>query len=56
MRPLVHAAVEKLRAARGLDENQAYATLRGFAMQRRLTMEQVAAIVLGGAEALPEVG
>ncbi len=56
MRPLVHAAVEKLRAARGLDESQAYATLRGFAMQRRLTMEQVAAIVLGGAETLPEVG
>jgi AmiR/NasT family two-component response regulator len=56
MRPLVHAAVEKLRAARGLGEDQAYATLRGFAMQRRLTMEQVAAIVLGGAETLPEVG
>ncbi|MDM9649325.1 ANTAR domain-containing protein [Rhizobium sp. S163] len=56
LRPLVHAAVEKLRAARGLDEDQAYATLRGLAMQRRLTMEQIAAIVLGGAEPLPEVG
>jgi len=56
MRPLVHAAVEKLRASRGLGEDQAYAALRGFAMQRRLTMEQVAAIVLGGAESLPEVG
>ncbi|SFB14590.1 Two-component response regulator, AmiR/NasT family, consists of REC and RNA-binding antiterminator (ANTAR) domains [Rhizobium sp. NFR07] len=56
MRPLVHAAVEKLRAARGLTEDEAYATLRGCAMQRRLTMEEVAAMLLGGAEALPEVG
>lgn len=56
MRPLVHAAVEKLRAERGLTEDEAYAALRGCAMQRRLTMEQVAAMLLGGAEALPEVG
>jgi AmiR/NasT family two-component response regulator len=56
MRPLVHAAVEKLRAARELTEDEAYATLRSCAMQRRLTMEQVAAMLLGGAEALPEVG
>ena len=56
MRPLVHAAVEKLRAARGLDEEQAYAILRDCAMRRRLSMEQVAAIFLGGAEPLPEVG
>ena len=56
MRPLVHAAVEKLRAARGLDEERAYALLRDCAMRRRLSMEQVAGIVLGGAEPLPEVG
>ena len=56
MRPLVHAAVEKLRAARGLDEERAYAMLRDCAMRRRLSMEQVAAIFLGGAEPLPEVG
>ncbi|EJL49542.1 response regulator with putative antiterminator output domain [Rhizobium sp. CF122] len=56
MRPLVHAAVEKLRAVRGLDEERAYGMLRDYAMQRRLTMEQLAAIVLGGAEPLPEVG
>lgn len=56
MRPLVHAAVEKLRAARGLDEEQAYVILRDCAMRRRLSMEQVAAIFLGGAEPLPEVG
>jgi AmiR/NasT family two-component response regulator len=56
MRPLVHAAVEKLRAIRGLDEERAYDMLRDCAMQRRLTMEQLAAIVLAGAEPLPEVG
>lgn len=56
MRPLVHAAVEKLRGARGLDEERAYAILRDCAMRRRLSMEQVAAIFLGGAEPLPEVG
>jgi AmiR/NasT family two-component response regulator len=56
MRPLVHAAVEKLVAARGLDEDRAYAVLRDCAMRRRLSMEQVAAIFLGGAEPLPEVG
>ena len=56
MRPLVHAAVEKLRAARDLDEERAYAILRDCAMRRRLSMEQVAAMFLGGAEPLPEVG
>jgi AmiR/NasT family two-component response regulator len=56
MRPLVHAAVEKLRAARGLDEERAYAILRDCAMRRRLSMEQVSAIFLGGLEPLPEVG
>jgi AmiR/NasT family two-component response regulator len=56
MRPLVHAAVEKLMAARGLDEERAYAVLRDCAMRRRVPMEQVAAMFLGGAEPLPEVG
>ena len=56
MRPLVHAAVEKLRAARGVDEERAYAMLRDCAMRRRLSMEQVSAIFLGGLEPLPEVG
>ncbi|TWF58979.1 ANTAR domain-containing response regulator [Neorhizobium alkalisoli] len=56
MRPLVHAAVEKLRAAQCMTEEEAYAALRDCAMQRRLTMEQIAAILLGGAETLPEVG
>lgn len=56
MRPLVHAAVEKLMTARGFDEERAYAVLRDCAMRRRLSMEQVAAIFLGGTEPLPEVG
>jgi AmiR/NasT family two-component response regulator len=56
MRPLVHAAVEKLKTARGLDEERAYAILRDCAMRRRLSMEQIAAIFLGGTEPLPEVG
>lgn len=56
MRPLVHAAVEKVRAAYGLDEEGAYAILRDSAMRRRLPMEQIAAFILGGAEPLPEAG
>jgi AmiR/NasT family two-component response regulator len=56
MRPLVYAAVEKLKTARGLDEERAYAILRDCAMRRRLSMEQIAAIFLGGTEPLPEVG
>ena len=56
LRPLVHAAVEKLMAERGLDEEHAYAILRDSAMRRRLSMEQISASFLGGAEPLPEVG
>jgi AmiR/NasT family two-component response regulator len=56
LRPLVHAAVEKLMKARGLSEEQAYAILRDCAMRRRLSMEQISASFLGGAEPLPEVG
>lgn len=54
LRPLVHATVEKLMAARGLDEEGAYRLLRDSAMRRRLPMEQIAAFILGGAEPLPE--
>ncbi|MDB5525360.1 MAG: hypothetical protein JWM58_3123 [Rhizobium sp.] len=56
LRPLVHAAIEKLMAARGIDEERAYAILRDCAMRRRQPMEQIAAILLGGTEPLPEVG
>ncbi len=54
MRPLVHAAVQKIMEARGVGEEQAYTILRGSAMQRRLPMEQLAAFILGGSEPLPE--
>jgi AmiR/NasT family two-component response regulator len=54
MRPLVHAAVQKIMAARGVDEEQAYTILRACAMRRRLPMEQISAFILGGSEPLPE--
>lgn len=54
MRPLVHAAVQKIMEARGIAEDQAYTILRGCAMQRRLPMEQLAAFIVGGSEPLPE--
>lgn len=56
LRPLVHAAVQKIMTERGLGESEAYAVLRGSAMRRRLSMEQLAAFILGGAEPLPEAG
>jgi AmiR/NasT family two-component response regulator len=56
LRPLVHAAVEKLMAAHRVDEERAYAILRDCAMRRRLPMEQIAAFIIGGAEPLPEAG
>ena len=56
LRPLVHAAVERLMAGRAIDEERAYAILRDCAMRRRLPMEQIAAFILGGAEPLPEAG
>ena len=56
LRPLVHAAVQKIMAARQIDEEHAYSILRNCAMQKRLPMEQVAASIVGGAEPLPEAG
>jgi AmiR/NasT family two-component response regulator len=56
LRPLVHAAVQKIMEARQMDEEQAYKILRARAMQKRLPMEQVAASIIGGAEPLPEAG
>jgi AmiR/NasT family two-component response regulator len=53
LRPLVHAAVQKIMAARQIDEEHAYSSC---AMQRRVPMEQVAASIIGGAEPLPEAG
>ena len=56
LRPLVHAAIEKLMQAHGVDEERAYSILRNCAMRRRLPMEQIAAFILGGIEPLPEAG
>lgn len=56
LRPLVHAAVERIIAVRHVDEELAYTILRNCAMQRRMPMEQVAASILGGAEPMPEAG
>ncbi|MBA8879245.1 ANTAR domain-containing response regulator [Phyllobacterium myrsinacearum] len=56
LRPLVHAAVQKIMMARKVDEEHAYSILRNCAMQRRFPMEQVAALILAGAEPLPEAG
>ena len=56
LRPLVHAAVERIIAVRQVNEELAYTILRNCAMQRRMPMEQVAASILGGAEPMPEAG
>lgn len=56
LRPVVFAAIEKLKAERRIDDERAYATLRDCAMRRRLPIEQVAAFFLGGSEPLSEVG
>jgi AmiR/NasT family two-component response regulator len=54
LRPLVHAAVERLMVAQRLDEDNAYRVLRECAMRRRLPMEQIAAFIMAGVEPLPE--
>jgi AmiR/NasT family two-component response regulator len=56
LRPLVHAAVERLMNVHSVSEERAYTILRDCAMRRRLPMEQLAAFILGGAEPLPEAG
>jgi len=54
MRPLIHAAVQRIMDARNVDEEGAYGILRSCAMQRRLSMEQLSAFIIGGSEPLPE--
>lgn len=56
LRPLVHAAVQKIMDQHQVDEARAYDILRQCAMRRRLPMEQLAAFIVGGAEPLPEAG
>lgn len=50
LRPLVFAAVERLRATRGWTEDDAYRHLRREAMRQRLTLEQCAAALLGAGQ------
>lgn len=54
LRPVVHAAMARLKSERGLDDDKAYAVLRDFAMRRRVPVEQIAAFFLGGSESLRE--
>ncbi len=56
LRPLVFAAVARLKAERHIDDERAYAILRDCAMRRRMPIEQLAAFFLGGSETLREVG
>lgn len=50
LRPLVLAAVERLREARGWGEDEAYRELRREAMRQRLTLEQCAAALLASGQ------
>jgi AmiR/NasT family two-component response regulator len=56
LRPVVFAAMARLKHERRIDDDRAYAILRDCAMRRRLPVEQIAAFFLGGSEALREVG
>lgn len=56
LRPIVFAAVSRLKADRQIDDEQAYGMLRNCAMRRRMPIEQLAALVVGGLETLREVG
>lgn len=56
LRPVVFAALTRLKEERGLDDDRAYAVLRDCAMRRRMPIEQIAAFFLGGSEPLREVG
>ena len=56
LRPIVFAAVARLKAERNLNDDQAYALLRNGAMHRRMPIEQLAALLVGGLETLCEAG
>ncbi|MEZ2329704.1 ANTAR domain-containing response regulator [Mesorhizobium sp. RCC_202] len=53
LRPIVHDAMRSIMAAQGGDEDGAYRTLCRLAMQRRLTVEHVAAAIVAGHEPVP---
>lgn len=56
LRPVVFAAINRLKAERQIDDEEAYRLLRECAMERRMPMEQLAALFLGGSKALKDVG
>ena len=56
MRPLVHRAVQAIQDVQGTDEAIAYNSLREMAMNRRITIEQIAAEILAGAVSLTDAG
>lgn len=56
LRPVVFAAVNKLKTERQIDDEQAYVLLRTCAMRRRIPIEQLAALLVGGLETLCEAG
>jgi len=56
LRPVVFAAVNKLKTERQIDDEQAYVMLRTCAMRRRIPIEQLAALLVGGLETLCEAG
>jgi AmiR/NasT family two-component response regulator len=56
LRPIVFAAINRLKTERKLDDEGAYALLRDCAMKRRMSMEQLAALFVGGSEALKDAG
>lgn len=56
LRPIVYAAIQRLKNERRIDDERAYGILRDCAMRRRLPIEQLAAFFIGGTETLREVG
>ncbi len=56
LRPVVFAAISRLKTERQLDDEGAYSLLRQCAMQQRMPMEQLAALFLGDSKALKDVG
>ncbi len=56
LRPIVFAAVNQIKADRRIDDEQAFVLLRSGAMRRRMPIEQLAALLVGGLETLSEAG
>jgi AmiR/NasT family two-component response regulator len=54
LRPMVQGAVRAVMAERGIDEEQAYRSMRRAAMRERVSLEQMAAAILTGKAVLPE--